>query len=73
MPTSKTTPRPKPSSNPARVVVATTHHSSSSSAAWTSSMVSVLVRANEQIDTAAVIPAGNPQDTEQHESDADCE
>ena len=64
MPTTKTAPRPRPSVNPARVVVATTHHSSSSSAAWTSSMISDVVRASE-----AVIHAGNPQDTEQHEPD----
>ena len=87
MATSKMAPRPRPSVNPARVVVATTSSSSSASAAWTSSMVSDLVRANEQIDTAAsgvdvagsyqrVVEAfmpANPEDTEQHESDADCE
>ena len=66
MATSKMAPRPRPSVNPARVVVATKSSSSSASAAWTSSMVSDLVRANEQIDTA-----GNPQDTEQHESDVE--
>ena len=88
MATSKSAPRPRPSVNLVRVVVATTSSSSSASAAWTSSMVSDVVRSNENIDTAAsgvdvdgscqrfveaFIPAGNQQDTEQLRDDANYE
>ena len=72
-PTTKTAPRPKPSASDVRVTFATTLPSSSSSTAWTSSMVSDLVRASEaalgnmgtyERQAVGDVALANPQDTD---------
>ncbi len=86
-PASKAVPRPRPSMNPARVVVATTSSSSSAANAWTSSMVSDVIRSYGEVDPAQpaaddVDVSGSYQrfvdafptaDPEQHASDVDYE